>query len=120
MSSSSQPAYEIIENEKDAYLEELPEVNPEWPPDVRVVYNDLLRNLFEPGLRIGRVYERNGLYNNNISTYFRRWVGQTPKDFMTYHRLELSKRLLPVQIVLETARRVTVALPTVAEVEMVD
>lgn len=36
-SNTSKTPYEIIEQEKKAYLEELPEPDPDWPTDVKII-----------------------------------------------------------------------------------
>lgn len=40
---------EVIEAERTAYLENLPEPGSDWPPDVRAVYETLRERLFEWG-----------------------------------------------------------------------
>ena len=72
-------SYKIIEQEKEAYLEALPDPDPEWPTDVTVVYKALKDQLFEMDLRIGETLEDAGYCNNNISTKFRHFVGKAPK-----------------------------------------
>lgn len=86
--------YEIIEQEKEAYLEELPEPDPDWPPDVQVVYEDIHSHLFEMDLQVQGVFQRCGYHNNNISTRFGYFVGRTPKEYILYHRVSVAQSLL--------------------------
>ena len=54
MSSASdeRTPYEIIEQEKEGYLEELATPNPEYPPNVRTVHRKLQSRLFDLDLRV--------------------------------------------------------------------
>jgi AraC-like DNA-binding protein len=85
---------EIIEAEKAAYLSELPPPDPDWPPDVRAMYEELFDHLFDIGLKISDVMERCGLGNNNIFCRFGHFTGRTPKEFVLHHRMVLAKRLV--------------------------
>lgn len=87
-------AYRQIEEVRTAYLDDLPPPDPDWPPDVRVVYADLHAHLFDPGLRIQDVRARCGIGDHNISSRFLYFVGSRPKDYLLYHRMELAKQLL--------------------------
>lgn len=86
--------HEIIEAKRAAYLDALPPPDPNWPPDVRIVYEDILDHLFDLGLRINDVKQRCGIGNNNISCRFRHFVGRAPKAHVVHHRVALAKRLL--------------------------
>jgi AraC family transcriptional regulator len=86
--------HEIIETERIAYLDALPPPDPDWPPDVRIVYEDLHDHLFDLGLRINDVKQRCGIGNHNISCRFKHFVGRAPKAYAVHHRVALAKRLL--------------------------
>ena len=86
--------YEIIEQEKEAYLEALPEPDPDWPPDVRIIYETLQDRLFELGLRAQDVVEDCGIGDHNIYTRFHHFTGHGIKELALVHRLRLAKRLL--------------------------
>lgn len=86
--------HEIIDVERAAYLDALPPPDPDWPPDVRSVYEDIQARLFDFGLRIEDLKTRCGLGNNNVSSRFKRFVGKAPKDYILHHRCALAKRLL--------------------------
>lgn len=93
---SSRTSYEIIEQEKEAYLEEeVPGPDLEWPPDVRIVYNELRDRVFEMGLEAQEIVEHCGIGDNNIYTRFSYFTGRGIKEWILEHRLELAKRLLP-------------------------
>ncbi len=86
--------HQIIKTERTAYIESLPPPVPDWPPDVRIVYEDILDHLFDLGLRINDVKQRCGIGNHNISSRFKHFVGRAPKAHVVYHRVALAKRLL--------------------------
>ena len=86
--------HQIIKTECTAYIESLPPPDPDWPPDVRIVYEDILDHLFDLGLRINDVKQRCGIGNHNISSRFKHFVGRAPKAHVVYHRVALAKRLL--------------------------
>lgn len=86
--------HEIIEAEKAAYLDALPPPDPDWPPDVCIVYEDIHDHLFNFGLQVGAVRSRCGAGDNNISSHFKYFLGQAPKNYILHHRMELAKRLL--------------------------
>lgn len=92
--SAHRSLHRIIEQEKNAYLEKLPPCDPDWPPDVRIMYEDLCGHLFEAGLTIQGVKKRCGIGNNNVSSRFKLFVGRAPKKHILHHRMELAKRLL--------------------------
>jgi AraC-like DNA-binding protein len=98
MSSSRSPqiSYEIIEQEKEAYLEEeFSAPDSEWPPDVREVYNIMWNRLFEIRLDVKTVLEQcRGCTNSSTRSRFQYFVGCTIKEFIIHHRLEMAKRLL--------------------------
>lgn len=85
---------EIIETEKAAYLNELTPPDPDWPSDMRVMYEDLFDHLFDMGLKISDVKERCGIGNNNISCRFDHFIGRPPKEFVLHHRFRLAEQLL--------------------------
>jgi len=89
--------YEIIEQEKKAYLEELPESDPEWPPDVSAVYNYISAHLFDFNLQVQDILRRCGCHNNNISTRFRYFVGRGPKEEILHHRVSVAQSLLQTE-----------------------
>lgn len=85
--------YEIVEQEKEAYLEELPEEDSDWPADVLLFYREIHNHLFEDIL-VKQLRQKCGLANHNISSHFKEYVGRTPKQYILHHRIELAKRLL--------------------------
>lgn len=92
---SSGSPHAIIEREKEIYREEkLPEADPDWPPDVRAVYNELQDRLFEMGLEVQAVTDACGIGDHNIHSRFRYFVGKGMKEWVLTHRLQLAKRLL--------------------------
>lgn len=86
---------QIIKTERAAYLDDLPEPEPDWPSDVRVVYETLRDQLFETGeIRAKTVVDECGITSHDIYSRFRYFTGHGIKEFAIYHRLELAKRLL--------------------------
>ena len=83
-----------LEEERTAYLNELPTPNPDWPADVRAIMDGVNEHLFEPDLRVRDVREQCGCYNNNISAHFEYYVGMGIKAYIAHRRLALAKRLL--------------------------
>jgi AraC-like DNA-binding protein len=55
---------------------------------------DIHRHLFDRGLNVGAVRLRCGLRNNNISTHFRRELGEGIRDYIERLRLEAAVALL--------------------------
>lgn len=88
--------YEIIEEERDAYLEELPAADPDWPTDVRIVYQELRDRLFDwgGGVEARDVLDDCGIGTHNIYGRFGHVMGHGIKEFVVHHRLQLAKRLL--------------------------
>ena len=91
---AGRPPNQIIENARAAYRERLPEPDPGWPADVRVLMDTIHAHLFDPDLRIRDVRAQNGLRSNNVTGRFRFYVGRPPRDYVVRHRIELAKRLL--------------------------
>lgn len=86
--------YEIVEQEKEAYLEDLPGPDSDWPPDVRCIYRKLHDRIFEMGLKAQSVTDACGVGDNNIHIRFDHYTGHGIKELILLHRLELAKRLL--------------------------
>jgi len=82
-----------IEGEKAAYVESLSS-DPDWPPDVRAVYDELRDRLFEMGLEAGDVVERCGIRSSGIYSRFSHFTGRGIRAFIIHHRLRLARRLL--------------------------
>lgn len=86
---------EVIEAERTAYLEGLPEPQPNWPPDVRVVYRTVVDQLFDwGGVEAQEVLEECGIGSHDIYSRFRFCTGHGIKVFVIHHRLGLAKCLL--------------------------
>lgn len=87
---------EIIEAERAAYIEHLPELESNWPWDVRMVYEELLHRLFdwEEVIEAQAVVEDCGIGGHDIYSRFGYVTGYGNKGFVVYHRTQLAKRLL--------------------------
>jgi len=92
--SSADAPPEIIDAERAAYLDALAGPDPEWPPDVRVVYHQLQDRLFEMGLEAQDVVDDCGIGSHDIYGRFRHFTSYGIKDFMVYHRIQLARKLL--------------------------
>jgi len=75
-------------------LDELPDPDPDWPPDVRTVYRTCRERLFEMGLEAQDVVAECGIGSHDIYSRFRHFTGRAIKEFIVYHRIRLAKRLL--------------------------
>jgi AraC-like DNA-binding protein len=64
------------------------------PPDVAVLLGFLNEHLYDEALTTAWARRRCGLADNNIHGRFAHYVGRTPGQYVTEHRLEASKRLL--------------------------
>jgi AraC-like DNA-binding protein len=84
----------IVEAERAAYHDELPAPAPDWPPDVRAVYDILLDRLFDIGLTAQAVVEDCGIGSHSIYSRFHLFVGTPIKSFVIHHRMACAKRLL--------------------------
>ncbi len=86
----------IIEAERAAYLDDLPEPESDWPPDVRAVYETLRERLFDWGeiVEAQEVVDECGIGSHEIYGRFRYVTDHGIKEFVVYHRLQLAKRLL--------------------------
>lgn len=85
---------EIIEAERTAYVGDLPESEPDWPPDVCTVYRALRDRLFDWGVEAQEVIDDCGIGGHDIYSRFRHCTGYGIKEFVILHRLQLGKRLL--------------------------
>ena len=61
---------------------------------MRIFAETLQEQLFDEGLRIGKVKKECGLCDNNISSRFGYYMGRTPKKYVVHHRMRLAKMLL--------------------------
>ena len=85
----------IVEAERAAYHDELPAPAPDWPPDVRAVYETLLDRLFDwKDVQAQEVVVECGIGSRDIYGRFRHCIGYGIKEFVVHHRLQLAKRLL--------------------------
>lgn len=94
LATNSSSPHEIIDRERATYRETLPGPDPDWPPDVRAVYNELRRRLFEEGLEAQAVVKDCGIGSHNVYGRFRHHTEQGIKEFILHHRLRLAQRLL--------------------------
>lgn len=92
--SRERAPYEVIEQKKKSYVKDLPEPDPDWPTDVQIVYAKIHDRLFERSLVVQEVLNNCGIYNNDIYVRFRYFVGLSIYQYVIYHRICLSKRLL--------------------------
>ena len=92
--STSKTPHEIIEEEKEAYLDELPEPDPDWPVDVRLIYEEIRARMFEwEGVEAQKILGDLEIKSNDAYSRFRHCTGYGIKEFAIQHRLRLSKRL---------------------------
>ena len=97
MSASNTPKtpYEIIEQEKEAYLEELPEPDPDWPADVQMVYRKLCERAFKLyENKAKNILSKCGIKSHDIYGRFRYFTGYGIKEWIIHHRMKLAERLL--------------------------
>lgn len=87
-------AREHLERVREAVLGCLPAPEDEWPPDVRVIHDDIRSHLFDPGLRVKDILARCGLADHNAVSRFGFYLGQTPKQFIIEHRIKAVKQML--------------------------
>lgn len=92
--TNERSSHEIIEQEKSSYLAGLSGPEPEWPTDVRLVYDVLRDRLFDLGLEAQDVVEKCGISDHNVYSRFKYFTGHGIKELILLHRLELAKRLL--------------------------
>ena len=86
---------QIIDAEQAAYVDELPEPDPNWPPDVRTVYRALRDRLFDwEGGEAQEVLDDCGIGSHDVYSRFRHCTGFGIKEFVVHHRIEFAKRLL--------------------------
>ena len=93
--NTSKTPHEIIEEEKEAYLNELPEPDPDWPADVVLIYEKLRAQMFKwKGVEARKILENLGIRNNDAYSRFKYYMGYGIKECAIQHRLLLAKRLL--------------------------
>lgn len=85
---------QIVEAEQAAYRDELSAPEPDWPPDVRAVYETLHHRLFDVRLEAQNVVKDCGIGSRDIYSRFHFFVGTPIKAYVIGHRLECAKRLL--------------------------
>lgn len=78
----------------EEYRLNLPLPNKDWPFDVQRGYRCLHENLYDDELNVTELRNRCGLRSKNFSARFRYFVGMHPKYYITFHRIQASKRLL--------------------------
>jgi len=92
--SSRLSAWEHLRRVRKAVLDGIPEPEDKWPPDVRVMHDDIRAHLFDPGLRVKDVLARCGLADHNAVSRFGFFLGRTPKQFIIEHRIKAVKQML--------------------------
>jgi AraC-like DNA-binding protein len=92
---SAEAPSELIERETTAYRETVPAPDSDWPPDVRIVYKKLRRQLFDEELVIQDTLDDCRLGNQDTYSRFGIETGHEGiKAFVVHHRVQLAKRLL--------------------------
>lgn len=88
--SSSQ----VLEEKKKAFLDDLPPPDPDWPPDVRILYRKTIGRVFEEGITAEKIVDGCGIGDNNVYSRFRHEVGVGLGELIVTARIRCAKRLL--------------------------
>lgn len=78
----------------EEYRLNLPPPDKDWPYDVQRGYRCLHENLYDEELNVAELRNRCGIRSKNFSARFRYFVGVHPKYYITFHRIQASKRIL--------------------------
>lgn len=87
---------DIICQEREAYLRELQLLYPAAEPTdwVHKAIRYIHRHFFEDTFTVQHLKDELGIHDHNFSSYFKNKVHMGIKEYITYHRLVLAKRLL--------------------------
>lgn len=85
--------YERINKIKQSYCESLPQVRA-GSNNIREAICFTVDNLFDPALSVRYIKDKCYISGKSFATKFSIETGYTPKSFILYHRIEVSKLLL--------------------------
>jgi AraC-like DNA-binding protein len=88
---------EIINAEKrhlSVYRKKLISPKSNWPYDITNVLRCLNKHLFEADFTVKQLKENCMISDQNFSSRFSNYVGLTPRQYITYHRVQAAKMLL--------------------------
>lgn len=66
----------------------------EWPFDIRDALLCLNKHFFDPSYSVKTMRELCNISDTNFSSRFRHYVGMTPREYITFHRVRAGMRLL--------------------------
>jgi AraC-like DNA-binding protein len=88
--TSSKP----LDEARRRYLDAVPPLHPEWPPDMQVVFRETMRRLLDEGVTAKEIVEDCGFRSHDIYSRFRYEVGPGIKGLIVEFRMRLAKQLL--------------------------
>lgn len=83
-----------LAEKKEAFLDDLPPPDPDWPPDVRILYRKTIDRVFEEGITAEKIVDGCGIGDNNVYSRFRHEVGVGIRELIVTVRIRCAKRLL--------------------------
>lgn len=88
--TSSKP----LDEARRRYLDAVPPLHPEWPPDMQVVFRETMRRLLDEGVTAKEIVGDCGFRSHDIYSRFRYEVGLGIKGLIVEFRMRLAKQLL--------------------------
>ncbi|HSH50090.1 MAG TPA: AraC family transcriptional regulator [Bacteroidales bacterium] len=87
-----------IERLLQRYKQRLPESIPLSPDNVRRALAVIIAHLFDPGLNVRWMKERCYITDHNFSGRFKYYVGLSPRQYITKHRIAAARLLLQAPV----------------------
>jgi AraC-like DNA-binding protein len=80
--------FKIIDKNVERYKnQKLQSPEEHWPFDIRDALLCINKHLFDPSYSLKTMRELCNLSDTNFSSRFRHYVGMTPREYITYHRV---------------------------------
>lgn len=83
-----------IDRNLEHYKKKLHTPDTDWPFDIRDALLCINKDLFDPIYSVKTMRERCNISDTNFSSRFRNYVGMTPREYITFHRIRAGMRLL--------------------------
>ena len=86
--------YKRVQKILDSYKAKLQKNGPNWPQKVKQAVKFIHNNIYAEELNVKLVKQECKINNKAFSSVFSKHLKHYPKDYILYHRLRISKKLL--------------------------